>query len=239
MAGQEQGTDERQTSEGTLLSRRTVIAGLAAAGTGVLLEQYPVQVAGTSQPEVVAPGTGPRMGFVLSPEQFRVPELVQYGSIAEHAGFAWITLAAVSQQTKRVSYGMGVITLTFRYRPALVAEAFASLSMLSPGRVFLGLGMGEKLNEGAAGGGWTLYCERAARLVEAVQIIRELWSGQQVKYNGTYYKVDARLYNVPARPIPIYIAAGGPKSARLSGIHADGLIADPAQLKQNPAYKAA
>ena len=189
-----------------------------------------------------------------------MPELVQYGSMAEqagfdmvwtsdhfqpwqsnqrHAGFAWVTLAAVSQHTKRVSYGTGVTTPTLRYRPALVAEASASLSLLSPGRVFLGLGTGEKLNEGAAGGGWALYRERAARLVEAVQIIRELWSGQQVKYNGTYYQVDARLYDVTARPIPIYIAAGGPKSARLSGIHADGPIADPAQLKQNPAYKAA
>ncbi len=149
---------------------------------------------------------------------------------------AWVTLSALGQQASRLTMGTGVTCPTFRYRPAVVAEAFATLSLFYPGRIFIGLGTGEKLNEAVAGGGWALYPERAARLVEAVQIIRGLWSGEHVKYDGQYYQVDGRLYDVPPRPIPIYIAAGGPKSAHLSGMHGDGLVADHNQFKTNPAY---
>jgi len=150
-----------------------------------------------------------------------------------------VTLAALTQRTTRLIIGTGVTTPTFKYRPAIVAEAWASLSLLAPGRVFLGLGTGEKFNEAASGGCWGLYPERAARLVEAVRIIRRLWTGEHVTYNGQYWQVDARLYDPPARPIPLFIAAGGPKRARLSGMYGDGLIADPMQLMTNPAYKQA
>jgi len=154
-----------------------------------------------------------------------------------HADQAWVTLSALSQHTSRLRFGTGVTCPIFRYRPAVVAQAFASLSLFAPGRVFLGLGAGERLNEGASGGGWALYPERAARLIEAVRIIRALWTGQQVNYNGRFWQVQGRLFDPPAQRIPIYIAAGGPKSARLSGTYGDGLIADPMQLMTNPAYK--
>lgn len=190
---------------------------------------------------------GPNIGFVLSEEQFPVNQLVELGAAAEkagfdavwtsdhfqpwqdnegHAGFAWVTLAATGQRMPRIPMGTGVTCPTYRYKPALVAEAFASLSLLYPGRVFLGVGSGEALNEVAAGGGWGDYKERAARLIEAVEIIRNLWSGEQVDHQGQYYTVKGKLYDVPAQPVPIYIAASGPKSMRLAGRYGDGLISD-------------
>ncbi len=250
------------TDAGQTVTRRTALAGAAAIGAGAALlgsDTLPA-LAGGAPVTIAQRGTGPAMNFVLSHEQFPVPRLVEYGAAAErtgfdgiwtsdhfqpwqdnqsHAGQAWVTLSAITQRTSRIRLGTGVTTPTFKYRPAIVAEAFASLSLLAPGRIFLGLGTGEKLNEGAAGGGWALYPERAARLVEAVQIIRGLWSGQPVNFNGQYYQVNGKLYDPPAQPIPIYIAAGGPKSARLAGQYGDGLVADPLQLMTNPGYKAA
>lgn len=193
------------------------------------------------------------VGFVLSHEQFPVPQLLEIGTAAEkagfdavwtsdhfqpwqdnegHAGLAWVTLAALGQQMPRIPMGTGVTCPTYRYRPAVVAEAFASLSLLYPGRIFLGLGSGEALNEVAAGGGWGDYAERSARLIEAVQIIRQLWSGQQVDFKGQYYQVAAKLYDTPPQPIPIYIAATGPKSMRLAGQYGDGLITDPERAQK-------
>lgn len=160
------------------------------------------------------------MNFVLAHEEFPVPQLVEYGAAAEQAGFegiwtsdhfqpwqpneghsgqAWVTLAALTQRTTRLIMGTGVTTPTFKYRPAIVAAAWASLNLLAPGRFFLGLGTGENFNEAASGGGWGLYPERAARLVEAVRIIRRLWTGEHVTYNGQYWQVDARLYFARAR----------------------------------------
>jgi TAT-translocated FGD2 family F420-dependent dehydrogenase len=194
------------------------------------------------------PGTepgSPHVYYVLSSEQFAPPLLVQYGTEAERAGFdgiwtsdhfqpwqpneghaaaAWPTLAALTQRTSRIFIGTGVTCPIFRYRPAVVAQVWASLACMAPGRVFLGVGAGENLNEGAAGGGWAPYEERASRLVEAMKIIRSLWSGEPVKIDGDYWSVEGRLYDPPPSPIPIYVAAGGPKSARLAGLHGDGLI---------------
>jgi TAT-translocated FGD2 family F420-dependent dehydrogenase len=184
-------------------------------------------------------------GFVLAHEQFPVPRLVEYAAAAEragfdclrtsdhfhpwqddqgHAGFAWITLAALGQRTTRVSFGTGVTCPTYRYPPPIVAEAFASLSLLSPGRVFLGVGTGEAVNELATTGLWGPYDERAARLIEAITLIRRLWSGEWVDCEGRCYHVKGRLYDPPPRPIPIYVAAAGPQSMRLAGEHGDGLI---------------
>jgi TAT-translocated FGD2 family F420-dependent dehydrogenase len=185
-------------------------------------------------------------GFVLAHEQFPVPELVEYGIAAEqagfdavwasdhfhpwqdnqgHAGFAWTTLAALGQRTARIALGTGVTCPTYRYNPAIVAAAFASLSLLYPGRVFLGVGTGEAMNEVPTGGGWGAYAERAARLVEAVRVIRQLWTGDWVSHDGRYYHLkDARLYDPPPQAVPIYVAAAGPQSMRLAGEHGDGLI---------------
>jgi TAT-translocated FGD2 family F420-dependent dehydrogenase len=187
------------------------------------------------------------IGFVLSHEQFPAPELIALGLAAEqagfdavstsdhfhpwqdnegHAGHAWISLAALGQRTERLTMGTAVTCPTYRYRPAVVAQAFASLGLLYPGRMFLGMGAGEALNEIPAGG-WGHYRERAARLVEAVAVIRKLWSGEWIDYRGQYYQVQhARLYDVPPRPVPIYLVASGPKSMRLAGQHGDGLITD-------------
>ena len=202
----------------------------------------------------------PLVYYVLSSEQFAVPQLVQYGVDAERAGFdgiwtsdhfqpwqpneghsgsAWVTLSALTQRTSRISLGTGVTCPTFRYRPAIVAQVWASLSQLAPGRVFLGVGAGENLNEGAAGGGWGSYRERASRLVEGVKIIRALWTGDHVRIEGRFWNVDARLYDPPVSPIPIYVAAGGPKSARLAGLYGDGMIMGASDLKRNPGFKAA
>jgi F420-dependent hydroxymycolic acid dehydrogenase len=166
------------------------------------------------------------VGLALSHEQFPLPQLVELGVQAEQAGFAavwasdhfepwqdnlghcglaWVTLAALGQRTQRLLLGTGVTCPSYRYRPQLVAQAFASLGLLSPGRVFLGVGAGEAVNEVPGGGGWGDYKERTARLEEAVTLIRRLWTGEWVSHQGRYYPVEqARLYDVPSPPVPIY-----------------------------------
>lgn len=187
------------------------------------------------------------IGFALS-EQFPAPQLLEYGVAAEEAGFdrvwfadhfhpwmdnqghatqAWVTMGAFGQRTRRLVFGTGVTCPTYRYRPPIVAQTFATLGVLYPGRVFLGVGSGEALNERPTSGSWGDYHERAERLVEAVEIIRQLWTGEWVTYQGQYYQIEqARIYDLPQQPVPIYIAAEGPQSMRLAGIHGDGLISD-------------
>src|SRR5579885_1653737 len=188
----------------------------------------------------------PLIGYVASHEQFPVPYLIEMTVLAEqagfdamwasdhfhpwqdnqgHAGHAWITLAALTQRTSRLLLGTGVTCPTYRNNPAIVAQAFASLSVLAPGRVYLGVGTGEALNEVPTGGGWGGYKERAARLTEAISIIRALWDGEWVSYQGRYHQItNARLFDKPSQPVPIYVAAGGPKSGRLAGQYGDGLV---------------
>jgi F420-dependent hydroxymycolic acid dehydrogenase len=189
-----------------------------------------------------------QLGFVLSHEQFTQPELIELGVAAEQAGFdmiwasdhihpwqdnqghathAWLTLAALGQRTERIRMGTGVTCPTYRYHPSVVAHAFASLGVLYPGRIFLGVGSGEALNEEAATGEWGDYDERAERFEEAVQLIRKLWTGQIVDHKGKHYRVKGlKLYDLPGTPVPLYMAAAGPKSLHLVGEHADGLITD-------------
>ncbi|MDQ3554947.1 MAG: TIGR03557 family F420-dependent LLM class oxidoreductase, partial [Chloroflexota bacterium] len=199
----------------------------------------------------ISPSQGdhmPIVGFVLSHEQFAAPDLVEYAALAERAGFdavwasdhfhpwmdneghscqAWLTLAAVGQRVPRIRIGTGVTCPTFRYHPAIVAQAFATLGLLYPDRVFLGLGTGEAVNEQAVTGQWPPYQERAERLVEAVGIIRRLWAGERLTHDGDHYQLmDAHLYDRPEVLPPIHIAASGPQSAELAGRHGDGLISD-------------
>jgi TAT-translocated FGD2 family F420-dependent dehydrogenase len=152
-----------------------------------------------------------------------------------HAGSAWVSMGALGAQAPKSWMGTTVTCPTLRYNPAVVAEAFASLSLLYPGRIFLGVGSGEALNEEAATGTWPKWQERWDRLIEAVTIIRQLWTGQDVAHKGTYYTVNAKLYDPPARPIPLLTAANGRKSMRLAGVHGDGLITDPLTWKQHKA----
>jgi TAT-translocated FGD2 family F420-dependent dehydrogenase len=188
------------------------------------------------------------VGYMLAHEQFTVPHLVDIAEMAAasgfgllatsdhfqpwqadegHSGSAWVTLGAAGAHTRTTWMGTTVTCPTLRYNPAVVAEAFASLSLLYPGRIFLGVGSGEALNENAATGQWPKWPERWERLVEAIDIIRALWAGQPVAHQGKHYKIEARLYDPPAQPIPLMTAANGKKSMRLAGQHGDGLITDP------------
>lgn len=222
-----------------------------AAGAGVLGSvgwaqgcAEPATEHGQSSGPPPSPGKG--VGFVLSHEQFRTDQLVAQAQAAEHAGFQhvwasdhiqpwqdneghamfpWLTLALVGSATSHVSFGTGVTCPTYRYHPATVAHAFASLAILYPGRVFLGVGTGERLNEQATTNTYGNYAERHDRLAEAVQLIRQLWSGSRISFAGRYFQMNSlKLYDVPPTPPPIFVAAAGPKSAKLAGQYGDGWI---------------
>ncbi|MBS0550617.1 MAG: TIGR03557 family F420-dependent LLM class oxidoreductase [Proteobacteria bacterium] len=150
-----------------------------------------------------------------------------------HSGAAWVTLGALGERAPKAWMGTTVTCPTLRYHPSIVAEAFASLALLNPGRIFLGVGSGEALNEEAATGDWPAWEERWDRLVEALEIIRALWSGKEVKHKGKHYTVEGRLYDPPPKPIPILTAANGPKAMKLAGRHGDGLITDPQTWQQH------
>ncbi|MEO6792849.1 MAG: glucose-6-phosphate dehydrogenase (coenzyme-F420) [Mycobacterium sp.] len=189
-----------------------------------------------------------KLGYKASAEQFGPRELVELGVAAEahgmdsatvsdhfqpwrheggHAPFslAWIT--AVGERTQKIQLGTSVLTPTFRYNPAVVAQAFATMSCLYPDRIFLGVGSGEALNEIATGfiGQWPEFKERFARLRESVRLMRELWRGDRVDFDGDYYKLKgASIYDVPQAGVPVYIAAGGPAVAKYAGRTGDGFI---------------
>ncbi|MGY0502051.1 glucose-6-phosphate dehydrogenase (coenzyme-F420) [Nocardia sp. FBN12] len=189
-----------------------------------------------------------KLGYKASAEQFGPRELVELGVAAEqhgldsatvsdhfqpwrhdggHAPFSLAWLAAVGERTDRIQLGTSVLTPTFRYNPAVIAQAFATMGCLYPGRVMLGVGTGEALNEIATGykGEWPDFKERFARLREAVKMMRELWTGDRVDFDGDYYHtVGASIYDVPKGGIPVYIAAGGPVVARYAGRAGDGFI---------------
>ncbi len=187
-----------------------------------------------------------QVGYVLSHEQFTPNQLIEHAIQAEQVGFdvmwqsdhfhpwmdnqghathAWVVMGAIGQRTSRIPFGTGVTCPTFRYRPPEVAQAFATLALMNPDRVFLGIGSGESLNEVPTGGGWGPWRERTDRMAEAVRLIRELWKGDWVTHDGPYYPIEnAKLYDVPPKPLPIYIAASGPKTARLVGELADGWV---------------
>ncbi len=188
-----------------------------------------------------------RIGYKASAEQFGPRELVEYAVRAEEVGLdsavvsdhflpwrhegghapsatAWIT--AVGERTSRIQLGTSVLTPTFRYNPAVLAQTWATLGLLYPGRVMLGVGTGEALNEIAVSGReWPEFKERFARLREAVVLMRKLWTEEDVSFEGEYYTlVNATIYDKPEKPVPIYVAAGGPMVARYAGRAGDGFI---------------
>ncbi len=188
-----------------------------------------------------------RIGYKASAEQFAPRELVEYAVRAEelgldsatvsdhflpwrhvggHAPFALSWLAAVGERTSRIQLGTSVLTPTFRYNPAVLAQTFATLGVLYPGRVMLGVGTGEALNEIAVSGReWPEFKERFARLREAIRLMRALWTEEDVSFRGDYYTtVGATIYDRPERPVPIYVAAGGPVVAKYAGRAGDGFI---------------
>ncbi|MGC7095297.1 glucose-6-phosphate dehydrogenase (coenzyme-F420) [Amycolatopsis lurida] len=188
-----------------------------------------------------------KVGYKASAEQFGPRDLVEYAVRAEelgldsvmvsdhflpwrheggHAPFAPAWMAAVAERTSRVQLGTSVLTPTFRYNPAVIAQAFATMSLLSNGRVILGVGTGEALNEIAVSGReWPEFKERFARLREAVRLMRELWTSDNVSFDGDYYTlVNAKIYDRPDQPVPVYVAAGGPVVAKYAGRAGDGFI---------------
>ena len=141
------------------------------------------------------------------------------------AGFMWSLLGAMAVVTKKVELMTGVVTPLFRYHPAVVAQAAATVDRLSGGRFLLGVGTGENINEGPLGYEFPNYAERAERMREALEIMRRLMDGEKLSFKGKFYQTDrAKLYSPPVGKVPILMAAGGPKSAELVGEMADGVI---------------
>ena len=141
------------------------------------------------------------------------------------AGFVWSWLGAVAVRTDHVELATSVTCPLFHYHPALIAQAAATVDRLSGGRFILGVGTGENINEGPMGFQFPGYAERIARMQEALEILHRLFAGEKVDFSGEYYVADrAKLYSPPVRPVPIWMAAGGPKSATFAGSYADGLI---------------
>lgn len=187
-----------------------------------------------------------RFGYKASAEQFGPVDLLQFAVEAERRGFDSVFisdhfqpwrhtdghapmvlpwLGAAGAMTSRVQLGTSVLTPTFRYHPAVVAQAFATLGLMFPNRIVLGVGTGEHLNEGALGQEWPELGERFARLREAIALIKKLWSEELVTEAGEHYSVrNATIYDRPATRIPIYVAASGPQTAKYAGRAADGFI---------------
>lgn len=188
-----------------------------------------------------------RLGYKASAEQFGPRELLEFSVVAEELGFdsvmvsdhfqpwrhtgghapyslAW--LAALGERTSRIVMGTSVTTPTFRYHPSIVAQAMGTIAVLNPGRVILGLGTGESMNEVPATGiEWPKFKERFGRLREAVELMRRLWTEDRVTFEGEYYRTkNATIYDRPDEPVPIYVAASGPTASRFAGRVGDGFI---------------
>lgn len=188
-----------------------------------------------------------KIGYKASAEQFGPRELLRFACAAEAYGFdsvfisdhftpfrhtgghapnalAW--LGALGASTNRIVMGTSVLTPTFRYHPSVIAQTFATLGAMFPGRVILGVGTGESLNEvPTTGMQWPEFKERFARLREAVRLMRRLWADERVTFEGDYYRTcNATLYDKPPAPIPVYVGAGGAVVSKYAGRMGDGFI---------------
>lgn len=186
------------------------------------------------------------IGVFAAHEQYAPTDLLEYAEQAEAAGFdtvwtsdhfhpwwhtgahcgaAWPWLGAALERTEHVRMGTGVTAPIARYHPGLIAQAFATLAAMNPGRVHLALATGEAMNERPLGYEWPDYPERNRRLRDACEIVSRLWDGERVSYDGHYWTLDgAKLYTVPEKRPPLYVAANGPKTAKVAGEYADGLL---------------
>jgi coenzyme F420-dependent glucose-6-phosphate dehydrogenase len=187
-----------------------------------------------------------KFGWLCSHESYQPEDLVKQAVAAEEAGFdavlgsdhfhpwvddtsaagfVWAWLGAVAAETSSVLLGTAVTAPLFHYHPALVAQMAATVDRLSDGRLFLGVGTGEALNERPMGFAFPGYAERQARMQEALEIMHRMLAGEKVTFRGEYYTTEtAKLYSPPKGSLPILMAAGGPKSAAFAGTYADGLI---------------
>lgn len=188
-----------------------------------------------------------RIGFKLMAEQYGPRELVRQAVRAEevgfdfveisdhfhpwlhdqgHSPFAWVVLSAIAERTERIRIGTGVTCPILRYHPAVVAQASATIALLSKGRHFLGIGAGERLNEHVVGDGWPAVSQRHAMLREALEIIRLLWSGGYHSYDGEYLALeDARVFDLPETPPELIVALSGKSSASVAADLGDGMFA--------------
>jgi G6PDH family F420-dependent oxidoreductase len=185
------------------------------------------------------------IGYAASFEQFHPTDLLKYSQLAEksgfnvitasdhfhpwvpsqgHSAFVWSWLGALGATTS-LKFGTGVTPPGWRYHPAILAQAAATLEAMYPGRFYLGLGAGEALNEHIVGDYWPEAPTRLERLVEAIEIIEKLFTGKVVKHRGAHFKVEsAKLYTLPDAPPPIYVATSGPIMAGRTGKLTQGII---------------
>jgi coenzyme F420-dependent glucose-6-phosphate dehydrogenase len=187
-----------------------------------------------------------RIGYWTAQEQHSMRQLLDFVVEAERAGFqttgtsdhfhpwwhdngygnfTWVWITAAAERTKKMHFMTGVTAPIYRYHPAIIAQAFASLDELYPGRIALGIGSGEAMNEVPLGFDWPRTGERLTRTQEAIEIIEKLWTGEFVNFAGKYYKIrNAKLYTPPVSKVPLYMAASGEDSATIAGRHCNGLI---------------
>ena len=198
-------------------------------------------------------------GYTCSSEEFEASDLVRFAALAEDAGFefvtvsdhfhpwttsqghspfAWTTLGGIAARTRSVRMGTGVTCPLIRVHPTIVAQAAATVSELSDGRFFLGVGTGEALNEHITGERWPPIDVRQEMLAEAVAIMRELWTGETVDHHGEHYTVEnAKLFSASPHRIEVIWAAAGEASARRAAEHADGLWATSPSADTVRAYR--
>ncbi|HEV7562915.1 MAG TPA: TIGR03557 family F420-dependent LLM class oxidoreductase [Solirubrobacterales bacterium] len=196
-------------------------------------------------------------------EQFPPDDLLRQAVEAERAGFdgigcsdhiqpwwepgesgnAWVWLGAAGQATERGVLGTAVTPPGPRYHPLLIAQAWATLETMFPGRPYLGIGSGEALNEVPLGAGWPPVGKQVERMEEALEIILALFAGERLSRKGRYFSTEgAYLHTNPGRRPPIYVSAFGPRAAAVAGRLGDGLwtLADPEAVpKIVDAYRAA
>jgi coenzyme F420-dependent glucose-6-phosphate dehydrogenase len=186
------------------------------------------------------------IGYKLSSEERTATQLVEDARLAEEAGFeyamisdhyhpwidaqgqspfVWSVLGGIAATTQRIRIGTGVTCPTIRIHPAVIAQAAATTATMMPGRFFLGVGTGENLNEHVLGDRWPNATTRRRMLEEALDVMRDLWSGELVSHQGEFFEVDtARLYSLPDEPPPVVIAASGQAAAEMAGELGDGLV---------------
>jgi G6PDH family F420-dependent oxidoreductase len=187
----------------------------------------------------------PPIGYSLSSEEHPGSALVRFGSQARdhgfrdvivsdhfhpwndqqgHSPFVWSVLGGLATAAPDARLGTGVTCPTIRMHPAITAQAAATAAEMA-GSFFFGVGSGENLNEHVLADRWPAADERLAMLEESLEVIRALWTGEEISYEGRYYRVEAaRIYTRPATPIPIYVSAFGPKAAELAARIGDGLV---------------
>ncbi len=187
-----------------------------------------------------------KFSYFLGSEQWQPEELLEHAQLARKAGFdmvtisehfhpwvddhsasnfTWSTLGALARELKNMDLGTGVTTPLWRIHPGVIAQACATIDRFTKSTFHLGVGTGENINEGPLGYEFPKYEERANRMKEALTIIRRLLSGEKLTFEGEHYSTNsAKLYTPPLKEVPIWLAAGGPKSATLAAEYADGLM---------------